>query len=695
MDTREIKKEGANRYILLGGLLLFVALFNLAVSYKFYPITDGWFQDAASYMHDGKVIYRDFHMYIPPAYPVLMAILYNFFGKTLILYRMYGICERLFLVFLTWCALRRVFRPEQTFMALMISSVVYVLNLQDVFYGYYQMSIVAAMLMLLAAIRVYEAVISGSEARTIIIRSGLFGLSICYATLVKHTVGIILGFAMTVVLILIILRDYRKSIVRVILAEFVAFAVPLGAFAAYMSAIGALRPMLTYLFGGDSSKGSYSSVLFGFLPRITSETSILLAVLILVTVFLSLNHKFLKKTGYAAEIIVFGIITYLTIEWWRLYFTKAQIAAFPWYFKCLCLAVILAQAAESYIICNKVENDFLRIIPFVVHGGGMFLIFFFMTRCPLTFGNWEVFRASRQYLLYAVFFVEVAFSLYLLIRHMLKKEECGKELLICVMAWGILYIHGMSNTIEEHGMLLPMGFLFALVFSAEGRRRVATNSVVAMLGFLLVFSGSYQKCAEPYHWWVSGSLASARESTEPFEDPNLKGFRGEPEYVSAINSMYELVKANYIKGDAVYSFPSINYFNLIEDAPNTMFGKVDFFDTCPDSVAEQDAQTLRNDMPEIVVFDCPVNEVWTVHEKLFRDGNPCGQRKIVATMCDLVQGGDYVLAGSFEPTSYVDERIYIFVRNDGRDVVYGQECGKTYVGAFYTYCDNLTRLVTN
>ena len=112
---------------------------------------------------------------------------------------MYGICERLFLVFLTWCALRRVFRPEQTFMALMISSVVYVLNLQDVFYGYYQMSIVAAMLMLLAAIRVYEAVISGSEARTIIIRSGLFGLSICYATLVKHTVGIILGFAMTVV----------------------------------------------------------------------------------------------------------------------------------------------------------------------------------------------------------------------------------------------------------------------------------------------------------------------------------------------------------------------------------------------------------------------------------------------------------------------------------------------------------------
>ena len=90
------------------------------------------------------------------------------------------------------------------------------------------------------------------------------------------------------------------------------------------------------------------------------------------------------------------------------------------------------------------------------------------------------------------------------------------------------------------------------------------------------------------------------------------------------------------------------------------------FDTCPDSVAEQGRlRTLRNDMPEIVVFDCPVNEVWTVHEKLFRDGNPCGQRKIVTTMCDLVQGGDYVLAGSFR-TNFICGRANLYFRQERR-----------------------------
>ena len=52
----------------------------------------------------------------------------------------------------------------------------------------------------------------------------------------------------------------------------------------------------------------------------------------------------------------------------------------------------------------------------------MFL-FLLYDQMPADIRKLEVFRASRQYLLYAVFFVEVAFSLYLLIRHMLGRKR--------------------------------------------------------------------------------------------------------------------------------------------------------------------------------------------------------------------------------------------------------------------------------
>lgn len=100
------------------------AAFNLFLVNKFFPITEGWFQDAAHYINDGRVMYRDFHMYIPPAFPLLIALLQRFFGDTLIYYRYFGIIERLFLVSIAWIILRKKFDAKIVFCGLSISSVI-------------------------------------------------------------------------------------------------------------------------------------------------------------------------------------------------------------------------------------------------------------------------------------------------------------------------------------------------------------------------------------------------------------------------------------------------------------------------------------------------------------------------------------------------------------------------------------------
>src|SRR5437016_9805394 len=87
------------RYV-LGGVLATAVFLAFQFTYfnRFLPIEDGWFIEYARQAESGKVMYRDFHVFIQPVYALIFQGLVHFFGYSLIVPRYYGLVERLLLV---------------------------------------------------------------------------------------------------------------------------------------------------------------------------------------------------------------------------------------------------------------------------------------------------------------------------------------------------------------------------------------------------------------------------------------------------------------------------------------------------------------------------------------------------------------------------------------------------------------------
>ncbi len=78
----------------------------------------------------------------------------------------------------------------------------------------------------------------------------------------------------------------------------------------------------------------------------------------------------------------------------------------------------------------------------------------------------------------------------------------------------------------------------------------------------------------------------------------------------------------------MYSFPDINYFDVTAELPSPTFGKVDYFDAEPYSMAVRDAEVLRLHPPTWLVGMELTPAERSAHEDLFRGGRPSGQREI-------------------------------------------------------------------
>ena len=117
----------------------------------------------------------------------------------------------------------------------------------------------------------------------------------------------------------------------------------------------------------------------------------------------------------------------------------------------------------------------------------------------------------------------------------------------------------------------------------------------------------------------------------------------------------------------VNSFPHINYFNVMSGLPSPTFGKVDYFDVAPDSVAMRDAALLRKNPPTFIVWMELDSNEWNAQETLFRGGKESGQRQIQRVYEQLTSSGAYVQLGRY----YIgnSDPIDIYILNDGRRVL--------------------------
>ncbi len=73
--------------------IFLLAVITIIYSYflydKYYPITEGWFQDYARYIRQGQVIYRDFYCPVPPLYIWMTTLLCKITSYSTIKLRFY------------------------------------------------------------------------------------------------------------------------------------------------------------------------------------------------------------------------------------------------------------------------------------------------------------------------------------------------------------------------------------------------------------------------------------------------------------------------------------------------------------------------------------------------------------------------------------------------------------------------------
>ena len=158
LDNNSIKKDTYIKYadiIALCFSLVVYALFNLLLVNKFFPITEGWFQDAANYINNGETIYKDFYMFIPPGFPMLTSAISALSDNAFIIFRLIGVAERLAMLALVYRMLRRLFSPMVSAVSALTGAVVYIANVQEIFYGYYQTSLFLGLIGVWLFIRMY------------------------------------------------------------------------------------------------------------------------------------------------------------------------------------------------------------------------------------------------------------------------------------------------------------------------------------------------------------------------------------------------------------------------------------------------------------------------------------------------------------------------------------------------------------
>lgn len=294
----------------------------------------------------------------------------------------------------------------------------------------------------------------------------------------------------------------------------------------------------------------------------------------------------------------------------------------------------------------------------------LYSIFYFSMFRNTTIEYMEI-RYYRQIMIYAMFLFYIFYIMVNIFRCFRNRNKITLlRIFLLIAAEVFMYIHGMSFIIEDHGTLLAFSILFAELLSSKTILNSLKNVIVFSICVLMIMVIIVQRNNCTYNWWGVGTLADTYSASEVYMDPLLVGIHGSKNSVETLNLIYSLVEKNKREGDTLYSFPHINYFNVMADLLSPTHAKVHYFDVCSDEIAENDAEKLRENPPTFIIWMRLPEETWLLHEKIFRAGNRSGQRSLQDWFLSCLSSGNYIELGTFVVED--SDPIMVYGINDGR-----------------------------
>ncbi len=674
IDVRQDKKgqktNMKEKIIAMIALVVITIVFSGLICNKYFPITEGWFQDYARYILQGKFIYRDFYCPVPPGYIWLSTLICRCTNYSFLALRIYGIIERILLILIVFELLSKVYSYKVTFFAVLVGSVIYSSTNTDLFYGYYQSSLLCAMIMLYFGVRMYE---STNNSRKYAILYGLFaGITFC----MKQNTGAFFAVFIGLGYILLMRKiDLKKSIFNVFCGFLTAMSV-LAILAIVLAANKALIPFVEQVICGTSSKGSLISIFTAGIFRMIYRKSGYVFISALVLIFVLWLDSILQKKekignyysllGHEISAAFWGAAFFVAyFKWFKLFYTadflktRASWVAIGMIISSIVFLAVFLALADRTITFKGVNLNILFYVASMCYFVAFFIYFFYRENI---YTDWKAYIQCRQYLMHGLFFINLIIVLYRLI---LVRKTIDIRAMLYLASLSLMYIHGMSYILEEHGTLLMFSMLIADLLSNKTTLNWIKNIIVALFGVFTVLSICVQKNNYTYNWWGVNTLESSYKAVYSYDDPKLQGIKGDQAQTEALNSIYKLINDNKRENDTMYTFPHINYFNVMADLNSPAFCKVHYFDVCSDKQAISDAKQLEEDLPTFIIWQELSKSDWVTHEEIFRNGNPSGQRKLREFVYKKAKNGTYKLIGKYQFNQ--SSTIYVWGLDDGRE----------------------------
>lgn len=589
--------------------LIVIAAYNLIFLNKFFPFSEGWFSVIADSMLHGAMPYRDFHFFLPPLYPLILAGFICLFGPEFILLRIFGISIILSMTTILFLLFSRLFPVYIACLITMVSIMYYQSNVAHITYDFLHFLTTFALLSTFLIVKYFEKagdnslVKSNGSELLFLFFAGVFA---SFAFLIKQSNGL---FVPAFALLAITACSYSKKDTRYILKNIVIYSagivVPMFAVLYWLFSKGALFAFIDQVFkGAAQSKGSIGAILFAWIPRLLTLDSIIVFIVILLVVKAMLYKSFLidKRDDFEKKEYSFPIEKTLLLFW------------------CIFVLAILSIYLPFWNIdlSLQIRDNFLL--------------------------NWFYHRAL------IISASMVTFTLFIVYLYKIIKEKKGQYFTIFIIStasMSLIYGTGTSGGVGDAGLILSLGLMFGHLLLVRSYFNIGKIVFLVLCVSLMFFLAS-KKYTQPYYWW-SLTQSDIRTATEPVSTKYLSGFLLSKDTAKIYSEVNRIVEKYTQPGDTIYTFPNIPVFYLLTNRRPDTFALINWFDVLPDKLAIEEANHILESPPKIIIWLDVPEFVWEAHEKMFRGGQLSGQRKIAMAVKELTSTGDkYTLESSFD-----------------------------------------------
>jgi hypothetical protein len=152
-----------------------------------------------------------------------------------------------------------------------------------------------------------------------------------------------------------------------------------------------------------------------------------------------------------------------------------------------------------------------------------------------------------------------------------------------------------------------------------------------------------------------------KEATMTSSLPELRGFLLPENTLDFVDSTIRIIRENSTPADTIFVYPELGFFYGATERRPATFSSSHNFDVAPDSFAKEEAARLLRARPAVLIYAPTSEQFLTANEAYWRNGQPSGQRDLIAAVETLAR--EYRFVRGFRLYPFGDP-VYVFVRPD-------------------------------